>query len=303
MLTIKHIEAFYWVAKLGTVQRAADKLHITQSAATKRLQEVERLSAAPLFEEAGRKAALTPKGLELMSLCSSLLESVARLEEIQASTRNVARVVHIGVTELVALTWFPALVRKVRTVYPQVTLQPHIDQSAVLRDRVVDGQLDVAILPEAFAIDAVAKVDLDLVDFAWFSPPGAFDQGTVIPLEQLARLPVIEQDASSIITVLCSRLFAQVGAEPTRLGGSSSFITLAGLIEAGVGVSCLPRAFFSREIGSGRLQIVETEPPAPQVRYCAMFLEQAQAALGFAVAGLARECCDFSGSRVAPSLT
>jgi hypothetical protein len=46
MLTVKQIETFYWVAKLGTVQRAADKLHITQSAATKRLQDVEAKSAA-----------------------------------------------------------------------------------------------------------------------------------------------------------------------------------------------------------------------------------------------------------------
>lgn len=62
MLTVKQIETFYWVAKLGTVQRAADKLHITQSAATKRLQDVEAKSAARLFEGSGKKARLSAKG-------------------------------------------------------------------------------------------------------------------------------------------------------------------------------------------------------------------------------------------------
>ncbi|SCU75334.1 conserved hypothetical protein [Cupriavidus necator] len=300
MLTIKQIEAFYWVAKLGTVQRAADKLHVTQSAATKRLQEVERLSASPLFEQAGRKATLTARGHEMMLLCADLLESVAHLEEIQASTRNIPRVVHVGVTELVAMSWFPALVRKVRTVYPQLTLQPHIDHSAVLRDKIIDGQLDVAILPEAFVTRSAARVNLELVEFAWFSPPGTFNRGEVVPLQQLATLPVIEQDRTSIITALCARLFEQVGVEPTRLGGSRSIITLAGLIEAGIGVSCLPREFFTNEVAQGRLQIVETDPPAPAVRYCAIYPEHA--ALGLAVAELARECCDFSRMRAPASL-
>lgn len=51
MLTVKQIETFYWVAKLGTVQRAADKLHITQSAATKRLQDEIWKKVAHLLEE------------------------------------------------------------------------------------------------------------------------------------------------------------------------------------------------------------------------------------------------------------
>lgn len=300
MLTIKHIETFYWVAKLGTVQRAADKLHITQSAATKRLQEVERIAASPLFEGTGRKDMLTSKGQELMQLCADVLDSVAHLDAIQTPTRNIPRVVHVGVTELVALSWFPALVRKVRDVYPQLTLQPHIDHSAVLRDKIRDGELDVAILPEAFATRSAAKVSLELVEFAWFCPPGAFDRGEILPLRQLATMPVIEQDRTSIITELCSRLFEQVGVEPTRLGGSRSIITLAGLIEAGIGVSCLPRAFFASEVTTGRLQIVETDPPAPSVRYCAIHPERA--ALGIAVAELARECCDFSRMRAPASL-
>ncbi len=300
MLTIKQIETFYWVARLGTVQRAADKLHITQSAATKRLQEVERLSAAPLFEGTGSKATLTAKGHEMMQLCADMLESVAHLDSIQTSTRNIQRIVHVGVTELVAMSWFPALVRKVRSVYPQLTLQPHIDHSAVLRDKILDGQLDIAILPEAFAIRSAARANLELVQFAWFCPPGAFNRGEVIPLQRLATLPVIEQDRESIITELCSRLFKQVGAEPTRLGGSRSIITLAGLIEAGIGVSCLPRAFFTGEVTEGRLQVLETDPPAPSVRYCAMYPERS--AQGLAVAELARECCDFSRIRAPASL-
>jgi molybdate transport repressor ModE-like protein len=80
MLTIKQLQTFYWVARLGTLNKAAEKLYITQSAATKRLQEVEAIAATPLFESGGRKNALTPKGQELMRECERLFELLEDLD-------------------------------------------------------------------------------------------------------------------------------------------------------------------------------------------------------------------------------
>ena len=117
MLSVKQIETFYWVAKLGTVQRAADTLHITQSAATKRLQDLEAKSAAPLFEGGGKKARLSAKGHEMLTLCEGLLESIGRLEAYRDADRRMTRVLHIGLTELVALTWFPAFLQQMREMF------------------------------------------------------------------------------------------------------------------------------------------------------------------------------------------
>ena len=124
MLTVKQIETFYWVAKLGTVQRAADKLHITQSAATKRLQDVEAKSAARLFEGSGKKARLSAKGHEMFALCEGLLDSIGRLQSCQDADRHMVRVLHIGLTELVALTWFPAFLQQMRDFFRMSSCNP-----------------------------------------------------------------------------------------------------------------------------------------------------------------------------------
>ncbi|WP_316156937.1 LysR family transcriptional regulator [Cupriavidus sp. BIC8F] len=293
MITIKQVEAFYWTAKLGTVQRAASKLHVTQSAATKRLQELERISAVPLFEASGRKSALTPKGQEMLALCEGFLAATARLEEVKASARHVARTLHIGITEMVALTWFPSLVRKLNSIYPQVTLHPDVDLSASLRDKVLDGRLDIAVLTESFLDPAMASVRLESVQFGWIAPPGAFDGNKVVSLQHLSTLPLILQDQGSGATALGETQFAQAGVQPHRISGSNSLVALAGLVEAGMGVSCMPLRLFSHEIRQGRLQVVRTDPPAPSLGYYAVFLKQHQAALGYAVADIARQCCDF----------
>jgi DNA-binding transcriptional LysR family regulator len=294
MLTVKQIETFYWVAKLGTVQRAADKLHITQSAATKRLQDVEAKSATRLFEGSGKKARLSAKGHEMFALCEGLLDSLGRLQSCQDSDRHMTRVLYIGLTELVALTWFPAFLQQMRNSFSNVILQPHVDMSGPLQEQVIDGRLDLAILPEPELSASVARVTLGSARFAWFCRPGEFDSKRTVPLRELGTVPVIEQAPKSVITILSSRGFESAGVDPERICGGNNAVVVGGLVAAGVGVSLLPVDLFTRQIQNGQMQIVTTDPPAPVVRYDAIFLKRSHSALGYMVADIARRCCDFS---------
>jgi DNA-binding transcriptional LysR family regulator len=72
-------------------------------------------------------------------------------------------------------------------------------------------------------------------------------------------------------------------------------------VAAGVGVSLLPVDLFRQQIENRLMQIVMTDPPAPLVRYDAIFLTQSHSALGYMVADVARRCCDFSSGGQAPS--
>ena len=53
VITIKQVEAFYWTVKLGTFTAAAERLHTTQSAITKRIQEIESTFEIALFDRVG----------------------------------------------------------------------------------------------------------------------------------------------------------------------------------------------------------------------------------------------------------
>lgn len=62
MITFKQLEAVFWVVQLGGFAPAANKLHTTQSAVSKRVQELESLFETPLFDRSLRSARLTEKG-------------------------------------------------------------------------------------------------------------------------------------------------------------------------------------------------------------------------------------------------
>jgi DNA-binding transcriptional LysR family regulator len=73
-MTFKQLEALYWIAQLGGFAAAADRLHTTQSAISKRVRELEQLFEIELFDRSLRTARLTDKGQEMFVLAKKLLE-------------------------------------------------------------------------------------------------------------------------------------------------------------------------------------------------------------------------------------
>lgn len=294
MLTIKQLQAFYWVSRLGTLSKAAAKLHITQSAATKRLQEVEALARFDLFENEGRKDRLTPKGKELVKECESLFTLLDQLEMLKGTSNLPARTLHVGLTELTALTWFPDFIKLMKKTYPSITIQPEIDLSTLLYMKVKEGGLDFAFLPDLSPDEGLAKIAIGNIAFGWFAAPGTFAPECSHDLKSLAEMTVIEQSANSIITELCAQLWENAGVQPMRVYGGNNVNALAGLISAGIGISCLPVAMFEHEINRGTLHLVTTTPEAPSVTYNCYFLKHLHSALGYTISEIAKQAYQLS---------
>ena len=111
-MTLKHLEALYWVWRLGTFTAAAERLHSTQPAISMRIRELEESLGQELFNRAARAARLTAKGQELVGYAERVLELMAEIKTRIGDPTIVSGVVRVGVTEYVALTWLPDLVRQ-----------------------------------------------------------------------------------------------------------------------------------------------------------------------------------------------
>lgn len=289
MINIKQIEAFYWTLKLGTLQRAATSLFITQSAATKRLQELEKQACLPLFEASRHKTQLTAKGVELLEASEALIDSLARLEALRGNHLQNVRTVRMGVTELVTLTWFSSFVAKVRVAHPEVSLHPDVDLSARLQRKLLDGDLDLVVIPEDYVTPAMTSIDLQSVEFSWLAPTHHFPEKKTLSLKELAKWPLIVQGPQSGITHRCEQLFAQAGIEFNRVYGSNSLFALVALIRAGVGVSCVPRELFVDDIARGELQEIDVQVSQPYVHYHLAFLKHTRSGLTQSLATLASQ--------------
>jgi len=98
----------------------------------------------------------------------------------------IERRVRIGVTELTAMTWLPRWVELIQEHYPKVTLEPDVDGSVNLREKVLADELDLIVVPDAFADTRIPKKAIGKVESAWMCKPGFVRSSKAVRLHELA---------------------------------------------------------------------------------------------------------------------
>lgn len=292
MFTVKQLETFYWVAELGTIQRAADRLHITQSAATKRLQELESLAITPLFPDQNRsKSHLTQKGREMAVLCKCLLEGLDELERLPlADMQSEVRAFRIGITEHVALTWYAGFCDYIRHLHPNLTMEAEVHESCVLSNLVTQGILDFAFSAEPVVADSVESMEIGAVALEWIAPGSAFPGLDRVSVDEMSALPIIDHPKGSTVAKLCATAFASAGVEPRRLCSGAGVAALITMVETGLGIACVPMDLVQPLLAENRLRLVRTQFRLPYLRYCAIFPTFRDLALARTIAETAKLC-------------
>ena len=87
-LEIRHLRLVAAVADVGSLTRAGDQLHLTQSALSHQLRDIESRLGAALFLRVGKRLVLTPAGERLLASATDVLE---RLEQAEHDIREMGR--------------------------------------------------------------------------------------------------------------------------------------------------------------------------------------------------------------------
>lgn len=294
MITLRQLEALVWVVQLGTFERAASRLNTTQSAISKRIQELELSTGLVLFDRSQRGARLTEQGERLLDLARQMLALQEGIMALRAGTGQIARRLRLGVTDLTALTWLPRLITLLRQVHPQVTIEPEVDMSRALHERLMEGSVDLIIIPEVIADPDVAVVRLAEVANVWMARPGLIPPGRPLTLAELARYPIVTQGTRSGSGLFFGKWLKSEGIVLQKTLGSDSLTAVLGFAVAGLGVAYLPRQCFRPLVDQGKLVVVPVTPELPPVPYVAMYRQDLPSAFISSVVDLARDVCDFS---------
>jgi len=295
LLTFKQLEAVYWIAKLGGFSLAAQKLHTTQSAISKRVQELEMLFDTPLFDRTSRSSRLTEKGEEMYAIAARLLaqrdEAVERFQRPEVVERRL----RIGLTELTAMTWFPRLVGVIQEIYPRVVIEPDVAGSIALREKLLVDELDLALVPELPDDRRVMKTVVGKVENAWMCKPGMLERGVYYRVQELlASRRFLTQGDMSGSGLIYERWFKSFGITPSNVLTSNNLISIIGMTVSGLGVSLLPRYCLSPLIDANLLDVVEVAPTLPEITYVAIYRGEQRSAMVASIVALAQECCDFT---------
>ena len=87
-LEVRHLELVSAVADVGSLTRAGDRLHLTQSALSHQLRDIESRLGTALFLRVGKRLVLTPAGERLLSSARDVLD---RLQRTERDIRDMGR--------------------------------------------------------------------------------------------------------------------------------------------------------------------------------------------------------------------
>lgn len=144
---------FLEVARTGSVNQAAQRLHVAASAVSRQLGKLEDSLGVVLFERQARGMALTEAGTRLLAHANAHdVQSVELMAQLRGLSAQGAVRVRVACTEGFAATFMPLVMSAFRQAHPQVQLQlqvavPHEVSALALRGE-VDLALKYSVAPE-----------------------------------------------------------------------------------------------------------------------------------------------------------
>ncbi|MFT0533673.1 LysR family transcriptional regulator [Castellaniella hirudinis] len=244
-VTLRQLRAFAALARTGGFTRAAESLHITQSALSGLIKELETQLGVRLVDRSTRRIQLSEVGREFHSVVTRVLRDLdGALENIDNLKRLRRGIVRIAAPQLMASTLIPEVIAGFRKIHPDI--QIHLMDCAVENAiaQAVRGEVDISIGPHREGLTDVAADPLFEVPFMAVFPPGhPLDNLKTIGWADLMRHPMIALQGQ-FTDQLAMDLQKQSSLTPARPSHEVTFMSTAlSMVNAGLGVTAgLPYA-------------------------------------------------------------
>ena len=253
-LEIRHLQLVAAVADVGSLTRAGDRLHLTQSALSHQLRDIETRLGAPLFRRVGKRLVLTPAGERLLESARDVLDRLQQTEQdIRRMTRERAGLLRITTECYTCYHWLPLLLLRYRKVFPRVEVRIDVEATHQPIQRLLAGKLELGIVSSD--VDDARLVsrtvfDDELVLIA--SKLHRFAQQAHVKLsdmrdETLFVYPPKEESGA------LQRVLLPAGAVPARVEEVQLTEAIFELVKAGLGVTILARWAVQPLVDAGTL--------------------------------------------------
>lgn len=146
-LEVRHLRLVSAVADVGSLTRAGDRLHLTQSALSHQLRDVESRLGTALFLRVGKRLVLTPAGERLLESARDVLSRLDVVErDLKAMGADRARVLRITTECYTCYHWLPPILTRYRRRFPGVEVRIDVDATSRPVAALLEGQIDLAVM-------------------------------------------------------------------------------------------------------------------------------------------------------------
>ena len=247
MLNLDRLRALHAVSAQGSINAAAETLHVTTSAVSQQLAKLESETGQVLLERHGRGVRLTAAATALVSRTQRVLSLLEEAEaELEANETAVAGPITIAAFATAARGLAPPAIASLRAEYPQLAITFHEQEPVDSIPNLVRRDVDLIIIndwqnaPLALP-DGLTKAPLfdDVADIAL--PPGhRLATAKTVRLKDLAGEEWVTWPSGFCHDFLVHTLRKE-GHEPRISHTAGEYATQLAFVAAGLGACVLPR--------------------------------------------------------------
>lgn len=271
-ISLKQLEAFVWVADLGSFRRAAERLNTTQPNISTRIATLEQTMQVTLLERDAGSVRLTSKGQQLLAHARTVLSAMddfVAAAENQALVRGVLR---LGVTELIVNTWLRDFLKHLRERHENLTVEFVVDMSANLSEQLFSRAIDLAFHNGPFDRETTGNQDLDIYPVIWVAAPELklHELETVTRADMLNH-PILNHSRGTRTFDVVAAHFKTRGTPEPRIVPTNTIAPCLHMTAEGMGVTAVPRAMVGRELAGGLLVEINYPWAPDPLHYVARF--------------------------------
>ena len=240
---LQQLQAFVAVAERGSFREGAEHIHLSPSALSRRIDKLESILGARLFNRTTREVELTSLGRIFLERASTALDDL-ELAMLGISDIAATRSGHVTVACVpsAALYFLPEVVRTFSETYPLVRIRLIDEAASQVLASVVSGESDFGI---SFMGNLVPQVDFEPIHtdpFVLAVPRShQWASSTSISWSDLVHERMISVARSSGNRQILDDVLAKAGINPSYRFEVSHIATLLGMVEAGLGLAVVPK--------------------------------------------------------------
>lgn len=247
---------FLSVSEHGSIRLASERLNISQSAISRRIQALEEEVGAVLFERSARGVVLTAHGELLVATVRQVANAASELsQEIEALRQVETGHVRIAAIESVLPDLLPDVLERYSESHPKITFDVTITTSPTVVALVKSGEADIGVtflMGKHSEIRSLFKSREPLL--AVFHSAHALASQTVVSVADVNRFPTAMPAPSGGIRTVYDDVCRKAGFEPRPAMETNSLELLHNFAISGSGVSILLRHTVQTSIETGVLK-------------------------------------------------
>jgi LysR family transcriptional regulator for metE and metH len=243
VLEVRHLSLVHEIAATGSVTRAAERLHLTQSALSHQLRDIESRLEMQLFLRLGKRMVLTPAGERVLGAARRILEDIGRTEDdLRLMSQNGKGVLRLCTQCNTGYHWLPPLLQSFHRKYPGVDVQIMVNATNRPVEALLEGQIDLAVVTSE--VDDKRLVSTPLFEdelVAVVAPSHPFARRSYVEADDFADEHLIIYTADRSDSYTFRRILSPAGVEPARVSQVPLTEAILELVKAGLGISVMAR--------------------------------------------------------------